>query len=128
MVANLVENEHVANVANLCFRNAMSSSGRNINKIMSEYKLDYRPLQLPLCCRTFKWYIGFNYSLEINGFYKPFVHDNATLKYVSKLACRNPMSVSGRNWHDCINFAQDISMISMNIEASVWWMVWYSKW
>ncbi len=35
------------NVANLCFRNAMSSSGRNINKIMSEYKLDYRLLQLP---------------------------------------------------------------------------------
>ena len=25
----------------------MSSSGRNINKIMSEYKLDYRLLQLP---------------------------------------------------------------------------------
>ncbi len=48
MVANLVgKNKHVAYVANLCFRNAMSSSGRNINKIMSEYKLDYRLLQLP---------------------------------------------------------------------------------
>ncbi len=47
MVANLVgKNKHVAYVANLCFRNAMFSSGRNINKIMSEYKLDYRLLQL----------------------------------------------------------------------------------
>ncbi len=47
MVANLVgKNKHVAYVANLCFRNAMSSSGRNINN-MSEYKLDYRLLQLP---------------------------------------------------------------------------------
>ncbi len=48
MVANLVgKNKHVAYVANFCFRNAMSSSGRNITKIMSEYKLDYRLLQLP---------------------------------------------------------------------------------
>ncbi len=37
---------HVAYIANRYFRNAMSSSGRNINKIMSEYKLDYRLLQL----------------------------------------------------------------------------------
>ncbi len=28
---------------------------------------------------------------------KALVHDNSTLKYVTKLACRNPMSVSGRN-------------------------------
>ncbi len=48
MVANRVgKNKHVAYVANLSFRNAMSSSGKNINKIMSEYKLDYRLLQLP---------------------------------------------------------------------------------
>ncbi len=48
MVANLVEkNKYVAYVGNHCFRNAMSSSGRNINKIMSEYKFDYRHLQLP---------------------------------------------------------------------------------
>ncbi len=26
------------------------------------------------------------------------------------------MSVSGRNWHDCINFAQDISMIGINVK------------
>ncbi len=44
------------------------------------------------------------------------MHDNSTLKYVTKLACRNPMSVSGRNWCDCINVAQDISMISMNVK------------
>ncbi len=47
---------------------------------------------------------------------KALVHDNSTLKYVTKLACRNPMSVSGRNWCDCINFEQDISMISMNVK------------
>ncbi len=47
---------------------------------------------------------------------KALVHDNSTLKYVTKLACRNPMSVSGRNWHDCINVAEDISMISMNVK------------
>ncbi len=48
IVANLVgKNKHVAYVANLCFRNTMSSSGRNVNKIVSEYKFDYRLLQLP---------------------------------------------------------------------------------
>ncbi len=36
MVANVLgKNKHVAYVANLCFRNAMPSSGRNINKTMS---------------------------------------------------------------------------------------------
>ncbi len=43
---------------------------------------------------------------------KALVHDISTLK----LACRNPMSVSGRNWLDCFNFAQDITMISMNVK------------
>ncbi len=48
MVANLAgKNKYVAYVANICFRNAISSSGRNINKIILEYKLDYRLLQLP---------------------------------------------------------------------------------
>ncbi len=44
---------------------------------------------------------------------KALVHDNSTLKYVTKLACQNPMSVS---WRDCINFALNISMISMNVK------------
>ncbi len=47
---------------------------------------------------------------------KALVHYNSTLMYVTKLACWNPMSVSGRNWHECINFAQHISMISMNLK------------
>ncbi len=47
---------------------------------------------------------------------KALVHDNSTLKFVTKLACWNPMSVSGRNWRDCINFAQDINKISMNVK------------
>ncbi len=45
LVANLVRKK-VAHVANHSFRNAMSSSVRNINKIMSEYKLDYRLVTL----------------------------------------------------------------------------------
>ncbi len=53
---------------------------------------------------------------------KALVHDNSTLKYVNKLVCQNPMSVSGRNWRDCINFAHDINMISMNVKQV------YSQW
>ncbi len=55
--------------------------------------------------------------------YKALVHDNFTLKYVTKLTCRNPISVSGRNLRDCINFAQYISMISMNVKQV--WSEWY---
>ncbi len=44
------------------------------------------------------------------------MHDNSTLKYLTKLAFQNPMSVSGKKWHDCINLAQAISMISMNVK------------
>ncbi len=47
---------------------------------------------------------------------KALVHDNSTLKYVTKLACQNPISVSGRNWLDCVNCAQYIRMISMNVK------------
>ncbi len=50
------------------------------------------------------------------------MHDNSTLKYVTKLTCRNPISVSGRNWR---NFAQDISMISMNVKQV--YGEWYDK-
>ncbi len=38
MVANLIgKNNHVTYVANLCFRNAISSSGRNINMKLQQY-------------------------------------------------------------------------------------------
>ncbi len=47
---------------------------------------------------------------------KDLQYDNSTLKYVTKLACQNPMSVSGRNVHDYVNFAHDISMIGMNVK------------
>ncbi len=47
---------------------------------------------------------------------KALVHDNSTLKYVTKLACWYPMSVSGKNLRDCITFTQGISMISMNVK------------
>ncbi len=50
------------------------------------------------------------------------VHDNSTLKYVTTVACQNSMSMSGRNWCDCVNCAQDISMIGMNVQQV------YSEW
>ncbi len=53
---------------------------------------------------------------------KALVHGNSTLKYLTKLACQNPMSVSGRNWNDCVTFAQYISKISMNVKQV------YSEW
>ncbi len=68
------------------------------------------PLSIQLKARFFKFMC------------KALVHENSTLKYVTKLACQNPMSVSGRNWSECINFAQDISMISMNVKQV------YSEW
>ncbi len=66
---------------------------------------EYAPLSIQLKARLLKKIMC-----------KALVHDNPTLKYVTKLACRNTMSVSGRNWRDCINFAQDISIISMNVK------------
>ncbi len=70
------------------------------------------PLSIKLNTRFFKFMC------------KALVHDYSTLMYVTKLVCWNPMSVSGRNWRDCIHFAQYINMINMNVK----WMVWYSKW
>ncbi len=50
MVANLVaKNMCVAYVANLCFRNEMFISCRNISEIISEYKLEYGLLQTSTC-------------------------------------------------------------------------------
>ncbi len=42
--------------------------------------------------------------------------------YSIMLACQNPMPVSGKNWHDCINLSQDLSMIGMNVKQM------YNKW
>ncbi len=53
---------------------------------------------------------------------KTLVHDSSTVKYVTKLAWQNTMSVRGKNWCNCINFVQDISMISMNVKQV------YSEW
>ncbi len=46
-VANLVgKNKYLAYVGNLCFRMTLSSAGRNISETLSEFKLDYKLLQL----------------------------------------------------------------------------------
>ncbi len=55
-------------------------------------------------------------SIQLKACVLKFMCKALVLKYVSKLACQNPMSVSGRNWHYCINFAQDINMICMNVK------------
>ncbi len=38
-------------------------------------------------------------------------HDNSTLMYVTWLVCWNCMSVSGRNWCDCLTLSKYIGMI-----------------
>ncbi len=49
-------------------------------------------------------------------------HGISKLKYVTKLVCQNSMSVSGRNWNDCVNLSKAISMIGMNVKQV------YSEW
>ncbi len=68
MVANLVaKNKCVVYVANLCFRNAMFISDRNISEIISEYKLDYGLLQLPHVFNIkAKIYIMYNDTISAN--------------------------------------------------------------
>ncbi len=34
---------------------------------------------------------------------KALEHDNPVVKYIAKVSCLNPMSVSGRNWRECNN-------------------------
>ncbi len=50
------------------------------------------------------------------------MHDKSTLKYVTKSACQNPMSVSCVHF---VKFAQYISMISMNMKHV--YSEWYDK-
>ncbi len=46
---------------------------------------------------------------------KAFEHDNIVVKYVAKVSCFNPMSVSGPNWHDCVTILNEVTMVDMNV-------------
>ncbi len=43
-------------------------------------------------------------------------HDNPVVKYVAKVSCLNPISVSGRNWCDCVTIQNEVSMVDMNVK------------
>ncbi len=46
---------------------------------------------------------------------KALEHDNPVMKYVAKVSCLNPMSVSGRNWRDCVAIQNEVSMNIKNV-------------
>ncbi len=50
---------------------------------------------------------------------KPLEHDNPVVKYVAKVFCLNPMSVSGRNFCDCVTIQNEVSMVDMNVIMAI---------
>ncbi len=57
---------------------------------------------------------------------KALEHDNPVVKYVAKVSCLNPMSVNGRNWHDCVTIQNEVSMVDMNVK-NVYKEEWYDS-
>ncbi len=57
---------------------------------------------------------------------KALEHDNPVVKYVATVSCLNPMSVSGRNWRDCVTIQNDVSMVDMNVK-NVYKEEWYDS-
>ncbi len=47
---------------------------------------------------------------------KALEHNNPVVKYVAKVSWLNPMSVSGRNWRDCVPIQNEVSMVDMNVK------------
>ncbi len=47
---------------------------------------------------------------------KALEQDNAVVKYVAKVSCLNPMSVSGQSWRDCVTIQNEVSMVDMNVK------------
>ncbi len=47
---------------------------------------------------------------------KALEHDNPVVKYVAKVSSLNPMYVSERNWHDCVEIQNEISMVDRNVK------------
>ncbi len=57
---------------------------------------------------------------------KALEHNNPVVKYVAKVSCLNPMSVSGRNWHDCVTIQNEVSMVEMNVK-NIYKEEWYDS-
>ncbi len=57
---------------------------------------------------------------------KALEHGNPVVKYVAKVSCLNPMSVSGRNWRDCVTIQNEVSMVDMNVK-NVYKEEWYDS-
>ncbi len=51
-------------------------------------------------------------------------HDIPVVKYVAKVYCLNPISVSGRNCHDCVTIQNELSLVDMNVK-NVYKEEWY---
>ncbi len=57
---------------------------------------------------------------------KALKHDNHVVKYVAKVSCLNPMSVSWRNWCVCVTIQIELSMVDMNVK-NVYKEEWYNS-
>ncbi len=57
---------------------------------------------------------------------KTLEHDNPVIKYVAKVCCLNPMSVSARNQLDCVTIQNEVSMIDINVK-NVYKDEWYDS-
>ncbi len=57
---------------------------------------------------------------------KSLEHDNPVVKYVAKVSCRNPISVSGRTWPDCVTIQNEVNMVDMNVK-NVYKEEWYDS-
>ncbi len=58
--------------------------------------------------------------------FKALEHDNPVVKYVAKVSYLKPMSVSGRNWRDCVTIQNEVSMVDMNV-TNVYKEEWYDS-
>ncbi len=65
-------------------------------------------------------------SLFIKFKCKALEHDNPVVKYVANVSCLDPMSVSGRNWSDCVTIQNKVSMVDMNVK-NVYKEEWYDS-
>ncbi len=57
---------------------------------------------------------------------KALEHDNPVVKYVAKVSCLNPMSISERNWCDWLTIQNEVSMVDMNVK-NVFKEEWYDS-
>ncbi len=59
--------------------------------------------------------------------YKALKYKNPVARYAAKIACLNPITVSGRNWLDYVTSHNGVSMVDMNVikkRLIIIWMLW----